>query len=53
VLDDQGSLSRAFDPGGVLAKKTHTRPDVQEVVPLTLREGSQSDFDAACAAIKR
>jgi hypothetical protein len=52
VLDDQGSLSRAFDPGGVLAKKTHTRPDRQEVVPLTLHEGGRSDFDAACAALK-
>jgi hypothetical protein len=53
VLDDQGSLNRAFDPGGTLAPKNHMRPDVQEVVPLTLHEGSRSDFDAACAAIKR
>lgn len=52
VLDDQGSLSRAFDPGGVLAKNAHTRPDTHEVVPLKLHEGSRSDFDAACAALK-
>ena len=53
VLDDQGSLNRAFDPDGVLAKKNRVRSDVQEVVPLTLHEGSRSDFDAACAALHR
>jgi hypothetical protein len=29
------------------------RPYTQEVVPLTLHEGSRTDFDTACAAIKR
>jgi hypothetical protein len=29
------------------------RPYTQEVVPLTLHQGSRADFDAACAAIKR
>ncbi|HEY5028488.1 MAG TPA: hypothetical protein VIK39_08780 [Candidatus Angelobacter sp.] len=53
VLDDQGSINRAFDPGGTLAPKTHMRPDVHEVVPLTLHEGSRSDFEAACAEMKR
>jgi hypothetical protein len=53
VLDDQGSINRAFDPGGTLVKNSHMRPYVQEVVPLTLHEGSRADFDAACAAIKR
>jgi hypothetical protein len=53
VLDDQGTINRAFDPGGALVKNPHMRPNAQEVVPLTLHEGSRSDFDAACAAIKR
>lgn len=53
VLDDHGSITRAFDPGGVLVTNHHMRPYVQEVVPLTLHEGSWSDFEAACAAISR
>lgn len=52
VLDDQGSINQAFDPDGGLAKKNHARSDKQERVSLTLHEGSRSDFDAACAALK-
>ena len=52
VLDDQGSLNRASDPGGALVTNQHMRPYMQEVVPLTLHEGSRADFDAACAALK-
>jgi hypothetical protein len=51
-LNDGGSLNRAFDPGGALVTNRHNRPYVQEVVPLTLHEGSNADFKAACAAIK-
>jgi hypothetical protein len=51
VLDDGGSLTRAFDPGGKLANP-HMRPYVQEVAPLTLHQGSWSDFQAACSAMK-
>jgi hypothetical protein len=53
VLDDQGSINRAFDPGGKLVTNHHMRPYIQEVVPLTLHEGTRADFDAACAEIKR
>jgi hypothetical protein len=53
VLDDQGSINRAFDPGGVLVTNSHKRPYIQEVAPLTLHEGSRGDFEATCAAIKR
>jgi hypothetical protein len=52
VMDDHGSINRAFDPGGALVTNHHMRPYIQEVVPLTLHEGSRSDFDAACAAIR-
>jgi hypothetical protein len=53
VLDDHGSLNRAFDPGGTLVTNHHMRPYMQEVVPVTLHEGSHADFEAACAALKR
>jgi hypothetical protein len=53
VLDDQGSINRAFDPDGGLAKKSRARSDNQERVSLTLHEGSRSDFDTACAALRR
>jgi hypothetical protein len=53
VLDDQGSINRAFDPGGALVTNHHMRPYKQEVVPLTLHEGTRADFDAACAAIAK
>ena len=52
VLDDHGSITRAFDPGGTLVTNKHMRPYMQEVVPLTLHEGTRADFDAACAALK-
>lgn len=52
VLDDHGSLTRAFDPGGTLVTNHHMRPYVQEVVQLTLHEGSHADFQAACATLK-
>jgi hypothetical protein len=52
VLDDQGSLNRAFDPGGAVTNH-HMRPYMQEVVPLILHEGSHADFEAACAALKK
>ena len=52
VLDDQGSLNRAFDPGGALAANRHSRPYQQEASPLTLHEGSRDGFNAACAALK-
>ena len=52
VLDDQGSINQAFDPGGGLAAKGHVRSDIKERVSLTLHEGSRSDFEAACAELK-
>jgi len=52
VLNDGGSLNRAFDPGGALVTNRHMRPYQQEVAPLTLHESGNAGFDAACAAIK-
>ena len=44
VLDDMARSTRAFDPGGELVTNHHMRPYMQEVVPLTLHQGSWSDF---------
>jgi len=52
VLDDHGSITRAFDPGGTLVTNQHKRPYIQEVAPVTLHEGPYSDFEAACSAMK-
>jgi len=53
VMDDRGSLSHAFEPDGSLyTGNFKNRPNTRETVPVTLREGRRSDFDAACAAAK-
>jgi hypothetical protein len=53
VGDDQGSLSHAFEPDGSLyTGNFKNRPNSRETVPVTLREGPRSDFDAACKAAK-
>lgn len=53
VLDDQGSINQAFDAGGGLAKKNIAHSVIKERVSLTLHEGSRTDFDAACAALRK
>lgn len=53
LLDDQGSIDRAFDSDGSLAKTNQVHSDKQERVLLTLHEGSRSDFDTACAALQK
>jgi hypothetical protein len=53
VLDDHGSIARNFEPDATLyTGHSPTRPYMREVVPVTLHEGSRSDFDAACKAVK-
>jgi hypothetical protein len=54
VMDDWGSLSHAFEPDGSLYKGDFkNRPNSRETVPITLNEGSKTDFEAACKAVKR
>lgn len=51
VMDDNGSISRAFEPdGSVYRGHDRNRPYPGEIVPVTLTEGTTSEFDAACAA---
>jgi hypothetical protein len=53
VLDDHGSIARAFTPDATLwPKGGKERPYISEVVPVTLHEGSNSDFEAACKSAK-
>ena len=51
VMDDNGSISRAFEPdGSVYRGHDRNRPYPGEIVSVTLKEGPTSEFDAACAA---
>jgi hypothetical protein len=51
VMDDNGSISRAFQPDGrVYFGHDRNRPYAAEIVPVTLTEGTSSQFEAACAA---
>ncbi|HKD81443.1 MAG TPA: hypothetical protein VKH81_17240 [Candidatus Angelobacter sp.] len=52
VLDDDSSIQRNFDHNANLYPDGKNRPYLGEVSTVTLREGSKSDFEAACAAIK-
>jgi hypothetical protein len=53
VLEDEGSVNKAFDADGGLAKKNRANSGINERVSLTLHEGSRTEFDAACADLKR
>ncbi|HZQ20390.1 MAG TPA: hypothetical protein VFA90_16975 [Terriglobales bacterium] len=54
VMDDHGSIGRAFQPdGSVYRGHESNRPYMQELVPITFVEGSRSEFDKACAAVRR
>jgi hypothetical protein len=51
VMNDGGSLSRAFEADGTIYNGHSTsRPYAPEIVPITINQGSKSDFDAACQA---
>jgi len=51
ILDDHGIMSRTFKPDGTLYE-ARNQPAAHETVALTLHEGSRSDFDSACSAVK-
>jgi hypothetical protein len=54
VMDDNGSISRAFQPdGSVYRGHDGSRPYPGDIVPITLSQGPSSDFEAACAANRR
>lgn len=54
VLDDHGSIANNFGPDAKLyTGKSPVSPATAEVAALTLHEGSKSEFEAACAAVKK
>jgi hypothetical protein len=52
VLDDHSSIQRNFDHDARLYADGKNRPYMGEVSTITLHEGSKSDFEAACEAVK-
>ncbi len=52
VMDDKGTIARAFLPDGTLSHDRKS-PNLQEATPITFVEGSYSDFSAACKAMQR
>jgi len=51
VMEDNGSISRAFQPDGrVYLGHDSNRPYAAEIVQVTLKQGTSSEFEAACAA---
>jgi len=51
VMNDDGSISRSFQPdGSVYLGNDPNRPYRLEVIPITLTEGSYSEFESACTA---
>ncbi|HSM86493.1 MAG TPA: hypothetical protein VLT16_10095 [Candidatus Limnocylindrales bacterium] len=53
VMDDHGSIARAFEPDATLYMgHSPSRPYMAEVVPVTLHEGGKQEFNAACKAVK-
>ena len=54
VMDDHGSIARGFNADGtVYTGHDQNRPYLGEIVPVTLAQGSYSDFEAACKANKK
>jgi hypothetical protein len=53
VLDDKGTLNREFMADGRLYEgNLHKQPGAHGPMPVTIKEGSRSEFDAACTAMK-
>lgn len=52
VLDDHSSLQRNFTPDGQLRTSLKGVPYMGEVSPVTLHEGTKSEFEEACKAVK-
>ncbi len=54
VMDDQGSIANAFEPDGTVYRgHSPSRPYSTEGVPIAFVEGTRSEFDQACATLKR
>jgi hypothetical protein len=53
LMDAHGSVANAFEPDGTVYRgHSPNRPYSTEGVPITFMQGSSSEFDQACAAMK-
>ena len=53
LMDDHGSVANAFEPDGTVYRgHSPNRPYSTEGVSITFVQGSSSEFDQACAAMK-
>ena len=52
VMDDHGSISRAFNADGTVDQGHSHKPYPGEITPITLVPGAYSDFKAACRATR-
>lgn len=52
VMDDHGSISRAFNADGTVDQGHSNKPYPGDITPVTLVPGSYSDFKAACQATR-
>lgn len=54
VMDDQGSIAKAFQPDVTVRHGSKSRHDyTPEVVPITLSRGSYGEFEKACASLRK
>jgi hypothetical protein len=54
VMDDQGTIAKAFLPDGTVAPdRNHNHSNAPEVVPITFSAGSVSDYRSACKAMQK
>ena len=54
VMDDEGSIAKAFRPDGTpYGAHDRNRSPSKEVVPITLIEGTYTDYRTACNAMSR
>jgi hypothetical protein len=53
VMDDHGTLARAFEPDGSLyTGKMNNSRELRETIAVVLHEGGRPEFEAACAAAR-
>lgn len=54
VMDDHGSIARAFQPDGTVYRgHDRGRPYDTDIVPITFAQAPYSDFERSCAAMRR
>ena len=52
VMDDHGSIFRAFNPDGAVDRGHSNKPYPGDITPITLVPGAYSDFESACKSTR-